>query len=171
MRKLLDTVYAGAGWLGAIFLIGTLTMVLAGVLGRLMGFHLRGSDAYAGYCMAAASFLALAATLKRGEHIRVTLILHHVGARAGRALDVGCHFVALTLSGVLAWYSVRLAWQSHTFNDISQGNDATPLWIPQLSMAIGTIVLFIAFLDDFLILISGARAGQPDSRTESVRPE
>jgi hypothetical protein len=36
---------------------------------------------------------------------------------------------------------VRLVWQSRTFNDISQGNDATPLWIPQIAMAVGAVVL------------------------------
>ena len=60
---------------------GLLAMVLASVLGRLMGFNLRGSDAYAGYCMAAAAFLALAHTLKSGEHIRVNLFLQRFGPR------------------------------------------------------------------------------------------
>jgi len=52
-------------------------------------------------------------------------------------------------------YSVRLAWQSHAFNDISQGNDATPLWIPQVAMAVGALVLAIAMLDDFILHIRG----------------
>ena len=59
MRKALDTLYNAAGYLAAFFMIGILAMVLASVVGRLAGFNLRGSDAYAGYCMAAASFLAL----------------------------------------------------------------------------------------------------------------
>jgi hypothetical protein len=29
---------------------------------------------------------------------------------------------------------------SRDFHDISTGNDATPLWIPQLTMALGTVV-------------------------------
>ena len=51
------------------------------IVGRLLGFNVPGTDAYAGYCMAAAGFLALAHTLKRGEHIRVTLLLEHCAAR------------------------------------------------------------------------------------------
>ena len=56
--------------------------------GASLDFHVPGTDAYAGYCMAAAGFLALAHTLKRGEHIRVTLILEHVAGRARRALEL-----------------------------------------------------------------------------------
>ena len=57
MRKILDTLYDAAGYLAAFFMVGILLMVLASVVGRLAGFNLRGSDAYAGYCMAAAGFL------------------------------------------------------------------------------------------------------------------
>jgi TRAP-type C4-dicarboxylate transport system permease small subunit len=152
VRKALDTLYNAAGYLAAFFMIGILAMVLASVVGRLAGFNLRGSDAYAGYCMAAASFLALAHTLKRGEHIRVTLLLERFGGRVKRALDLWCHVAGTFFCAILAFYSVRLAWQSHVFNDVSQGNDATPLWIPQIGMAAGAIVLLVAMVDDLVLL-------------------
>ncbi len=81
MRAFLDRLYNAAGYLAALFLVGTLVMVLTGIAGRLMNFHVPGTDSYAGYCMAASGFLALAHTLKRGDHIRVTLILEHLGVR------------------------------------------------------------------------------------------
>ena len=150
MRKALDALYDAAGYLAAFFMVGILLMVLASVAGRLAGFNLRGSDAYAGYCMAAAGFLALAHTLKRGEHIRVTLVLEHVRPPVRRALELWALAAATVLALAFAWYSVRLTFQSWQFNDISTGNDATPLWIPQLAMAFGTIVLAIAFVDELV---------------------
>src|SRR5258705_13953172 len=105
-------------------MVGVLLMVLASVVGRLASFNLRGSDAYAGYAMAAASFLALAHTLKRGEHIRVTLLLERFGGRCARALEIWSHLAGAFFCGALAWFSVRLVWQSRAFNDISQGSDA-----------------------------------------------
>lgn len=151
MRKALDTLYDAAAWAAAFFMVGVLAMVLASVLGRLLGFNLRGSDAYAGYCMAAAAFLALAHTLKRGEHIRVNLFLDRSGPRVGRALELWSHAAGSFFCAVLAVFSVRLAWQSWAFNDVSQGNDATPLWIPQIAMALGAVVLAVAMVDDFLL--------------------
>ena len=153
MRKLLDGLYDAAGYLAAFFMVGILAMVLASVVGRMAGFNLRGSDAYAGYCMAAASFLALAHTLKRGEHIRVTLFLDRFGGRLKRPLELWSHAAGVFFCAALAVFSVRLAWTSRAFNDISQGNDATPLWIPQIGMAVGACVLLIAMLDDFVLLI------------------
>jgi TRAP-type C4-dicarboxylate transport system permease small subunit len=151
--RFLDRLYDAAGYLAAFFMVGVLLMVLASVVGRLAGFQLRGSDAYAGYCMAAASFLALAHTLKRGEHIRVTLFLERFGGRFRRPLDLWCHAAGAFFCAILAFYSVRLAWQSWRFNDISQGNDATPLWIPQIGMALGAVVLLVAMVEDFVRLI------------------
>lgn len=152
MRRFLDSVYDAAGYLAAFFMVGLLFMVVASVAGRLAGFQLRGSDAYAGYCMAAASFLALAHTLRRGEHIRVTLLMERFGGRLRRPLDLWCHAAGVFFCAVLAFYSARLVWQSWTFNDISQGNDATPLWIPQVGMAAGCLVLLVALADDFVRL-------------------
>ncbi len=151
MRKILTALYDGAGYVAALFMVGCLAMVMASVMGRLLNFHLRGADAYAGYCMAAAGFLALAHTLKRGEHIRVTLFVERLGAKGKHAMELIAHAISLFFSGVFAFFSARLVYQSYTFNDISQGNDATPLWIPQIGMAVGAAVLFIAILDELYL--------------------
>lgn len=157
MRRFLDRLYDAAGYLAAFFMVGTLAMVLLGIGGRLLDFYVRGTDAYAGYCMAACGFLALAHTLKRGEHIRVTLILQQLTGGARHALELWCHGAACVLAAFLAWFSGRLAWQSYAFHDISTANDATPLWLPQLSMAIGTLVLLVAFVDELAIELRGGR--------------
>ena len=157
MRRALDALYDGAAALAALFMVALLAAVLASILGREFGFHIRGTDAYAGYMMAAAGFLALAHTLKRGEHIRVTLLLQTLSPRARRALEIWALLAASVLAALVAYYSARLAWQSHAFNDISTGNDATPLWLPQLSMAIGTTILAIAFVDELVLELRGQR--------------
>jgi hypothetical protein len=46
---------------------------------------------------------------------------------------------------------------SLAFHDISTGNDATPLWIPQLMMAAGAVVLSIALLDELILALTGRR--------------
>jgi TRAP-type C4-dicarboxylate transport system permease small subunit len=157
MRRLLDTLYDGAAWLAALCMVGLLAMVLLGIVSREVGFHVPGTDAYAGYLMAGAGFLALAHTLKRGEHIRVTLLLSRLQGRARHALEVWALAAATALAGLAAFYSARLVWQSHQFHDVSTGNDATPLWIPQLAMAAGTIILLVAFVDELVLQLTGRR--------------
>ncbi len=168
MRRLLDALYDGAAWLAALAMIGLLVMVLLSILGRQFGFNVPGTDAYAGYMMAAAGFLALAHTLKRGEHIRVTLLLGRLQGRARRALEIWALFAATLLAALSAFYSARLVWQSRAFNDISTGNDATPLWIPQLAFAAGTLILLIAFVDELVLELRGRREHSvPDEATRN----
>ena len=158
MRRILDWLYDGAAWLAALAMIGVLLMVLTSIVSRQLGMNVPGTDAYAGYSMAAAGFLALAHTLKRNEHIRVTLLLGRLKGRALRALQIWSLSAAVLLAALFAYYSVRLAWQSHVLNDISTGNDATPLWIPQITMAVGTVVLLVAFVDEWLLHLRGRQA-------------
>ena len=170
LRKSLDLLYDAAGYLAAFFMVGILLMVLASVVGRMAGFNLRGSDAYAGYAMAATSFLALAHTLKRGEHIRVTLFLDRFEGRLRRPLEIWSHLAGAFFCGALAFYSARLVYNSRSFNDISQGNDATPLWIPQVAMAVGATILLVAMVDDLVRVIRreplAAAAGDENKRVE-----
>jgi TRAP-type C4-dicarboxylate transport system permease small subunit len=169
VRRFLDALYDGAAALAAVFMVLLLVMVLLSILGRQLHFHLPGTDAYAGYMMAAAGFLALAHTLKRGEHIRVTLLLAALRGKARQALEVWALAAATALAALSAWYSCRLAWQSHQFHDISTSNDATPLWIPQLGMALGSVILLVAFVDELVLELRGQRI-QPSS-DEPLRNE
>ena len=157
MRRFLDTLYDGAAWLAALFMLGLLAMVLLSIASRQLHFHVPGTDAYAGYLMAGAGFLALAHTLKRGEHIRVTLVLSMLKGRVRRGFEIWALFAATCLAGLFAFYSVRLAWQSHLFHDISTASDATPLWIPQIGMAVGTCILLVAFIDELVLELRGRR--------------
>lgn len=169
LRRALDGLYDGAAWLAALCLVGLLAMVLLSVIGRQANFHLPGTDAYAGYLMAGSAFLALAHTLKRGEHIRVTLLLTTLHGRARRTLELWALSAATLLSGLSAFYSVRLVWQSHSFHDISTGSDATPLWIPQLGMAAGALILCLAFVDELQLEWRGLR--QTPAGDEPLRNE
>jgi len=169
MRRFLDVIDDGAAALAALFMVLLLIMVLLSILGREMGFYVRGTDAYAGYFMAAAGFLALAHTLKRGDHIRVTLMINAVKGRFKKALEIWALVAAVALSGLFAYYSVKLSVNSFQFNDVSTGNDATPLWIPQISMGVGAVVLLIAFIDELVLEVLGKRTKA--SSDETLRNE
>ena len=95
--------------------------------------------------------------------------MNSIRSFAKRGMELFAHALAVALSGLLAFYAGKLAWQSRVFNDMSTGNDATPLWIPQLGMAVGTLILFIAFADEFVIELRGRRPAR-DS-TEMARSE
>ncbi|NLC35112.1 MAG: TRAP transporter small permease [Alcaligenaceae bacterium] len=155
MRKWLDGLYMAAGVLAALAMIGVLVCIAGAIAVRQLSMHVPGLDSYAGYCMAAAGFLALAHTLKKGEHIRVTLLLASLPERGRERLDLFAFIIGAIIAANLAWFSCKLALDSYAFNDISTGEDATPLWIPQLTMAAGTVIFFIAMLDEAVCRLLG----------------
>ncbi len=156
-RRLLDSLYDGAAYLAAACMVGLLVMILVGIVSRLLHMMVPGTDSYAGYLMAGAGFLALAHTLKHGEHIRVSLLMNALHGRPRKALEIWALLASTLIGGALAWYSIRLIWLSYVYHDVSTGNDATPLWIPQILMALGAVVLFIALSDELVLECLGKR--------------
>jgi len=157
LGRALDALYDASAALAALAMVVLLAMVLLSIVSRQVGFNVPGVDAYAGYMMAGAGFLALAHTLKRGEHIRVTLLLSALHGTWRRAFEIWALAAASVLAALFAVYSCKLAWQSYTFHDISTSNDATPLWLPELAMALGSVVFAIAFVDELVLEIRGRR--------------
>ena len=149
-------------------MLAAFVAVALGITARLARWDLPGLDAYAGYAIAAALFLALPGTLVRGEHIRVTLVLDRVPLRLRAALQWWGLAAALGLSAYMAWFAVRLAWFSWATDDVSTGADATPLWIPQLALALGCAGFALAFLHALLRHCRGDEliAGGELARTE-----
>lgn len=138
--------------IAAGFLIAMLCIIVVQMVARWSGFLFPGAASYAGYAMASASFFAFAHALNRGAHIRVGLLLTAVG-RHRRWLELWCFVIATTAAWFLARYAINLVWWSWKLGDVSQGQDATPLWIPQCSMAIGAVVFAIALTDHLLRII------------------
>lgn len=147
MRRVLDGFYGALMAGAALAMVAAFACVVLGIADRQFAWGLRGLDAYAGYAVAAALFLALPGTLQRGEHIRVTLLLQRLPAAWHAALEWWSLAAGGLLSAGLAFYACRLVWVSYQTGDVSQGSDATRLWLPQLAMALGCVGLAVALLD------------------------
>lgn len=171
MRRLLDSIYSGMAWLAMLGLAATFVIIGLGVLARQMHWDIQGLDGYAGYAIAAALFLALPATFQRNEHIRVTLLMEKVSQQWRNALQVWSLLAASVLSGFVAWFASRMAWLSHQTHDIAQTMDATPLWIPQLSMAIGAVGLTLACIDATVSHFKGVEFFKKAPAGEAARVE
>ena len=152
IRRVLDAIYDFAAVLAAICLVLILIVIVLQMASRWTGISFPGSTAYAGYLMAASSFLAFAHALNRGAHIRVSLLLTALG---GHRLwgELWGLLIGTAASTYLAWYAVKSVYWSYAFNDISQGQDATPIWIPQVPAAAGAVLLAVCFADNLATLL------------------
>lgn len=153
LRKFLDFVYFASGALAALCLVGILMLIVVQMVARWTGEVFPGAASYAGYAMAGASFLAFANALNRGAHIRVSILLNALPDRPRKILDIWCFGLGAAIAWYFTYYAYWFVYWSWKFNEISQAQDASPLWIPQSVMVIGGGILAIALTDHLLNLI------------------
>ena len=168
IRRTLDALYLAAGVLGAISLIVILTLIVLQMLARWTGAIFPGAPAYAGYAMASASFFAFANALNRGSHIRVSILVNALSNKGRRLLDIWCFAVAAAVAWYFTYYAYWFVYWSWKFNEVSQSQDATALWIPQSVMVIGGAIFAIALTDNLLhVLFKGTHLIERESLEES----
>jgi TRAP-type C4-dicarboxylate transport system permease small subunit len=151
MRK----AYATGAVLAGIFLVMIVLITLFQVLSRLVGAVGPDAGELAGYAMAAAIFLSLAHTFRNGGHVRVNLLLLHVRPSARRVLEYWCLGVLAAVAAMFALFSVQLVHDSYVMGDVATGMLPVPLWIPQLSMAAGSILFFVSVIDELVHMVRG----------------
>jgi TRAP-type C4-dicarboxylate transport system permease small subunit len=154
----LDRLYLYCGYLAAFFMVAIFAVTMVQIAGRYVGFNPRGLTDYVGYFMAASAFLAFAHTLNRGAHVRIELFLSMAG-RYRNLVEMLSFAISTMVAFWLAYYACAQAYWSYALHDISQGLDATPLWIPQLSMAFGISLMAVAVADHGLRLIMTGQHG------------
>lgn len=178
--RILDGVYVASGAIAGFFMVMILALIVLGMIARWASIAVPGTTEFAGYAMAATSFFALCYALTRGAHIRVSIILN-ANDFLRRWLDVFAVFGGAIIATYFARYAVKANVFSEMLNDRTQGQDQipewlvalfkldfagasegsstlvyTPVWIPQLAMSIGTILLAIALWDTlYRMLVTG----------------
>tara|TARA_B100000287_G_scaffold281561_1_gene265324 strand:+ start:251 stop:742 length:492 start_codon:yes stop_codon:yes gene_type:complete len=149
----LKNIYRFSGYIAALFLILVATFILIGIASRIFGFYIRGLAEYSGYCMAASSFFALAYTFVEGGHIRITLFLEKVSGVKKKVLEIWCLIIASFYSGYVAFYFIKMLKISYEFQERSEGADEILIWIPQTSVAIGSLIFFVCVFHQFILKI------------------
>ena len=158
MRRFLDRLYAASGVLAALCLAGIAVVMLAQAGMREIGMLLRGADDIVGWLTAASAFLALGHTFRRGELVRVGLLIEHLPARPRRVLALAALGLTVAFCAYMLYAAAHFVYQSWQFEEVAQGLIQIPIWIPQMSFVLGALILLVAVLDEFVVL---ARGGTP----------
>jgi TRAP-type C4-dicarboxylate transport system permease small subunit len=169
VRRVLDNLYRATLWASALCLAAIALMVGMQLAARLTDgtlallrlprteFVILSLNEISGNLLAAASFLALAGTLKAGAHIRVTLVLSALSEGSRRLMEIWAFGFAAAACAYGTGQLMNFAWVSFRFNEVSNGVIKVPLAIPQAVMALGALVLTVALVDEFFIVLRGGR--------------
>jgi TRAP-type C4-dicarboxylate transport system permease small subunit len=166
LRRALDALYLFAGYAAGVFLVLVFAIMMVMSVGRQFSLNIPAGDDIASWCMAAMAFLGLAHTFKRGEMIRVGLLMERLHGRAKQVAEIIALAVATSFILYYTRHAVQMTYDSLRFNDMAQGVLAVPLWIPQLGFTGGLAILSIALIDEMVNVLRGNRPsyeqGSPD---------
>jgi TRAP-type C4-dicarboxylate transport system permease small subunit len=151
----LHWLYRASGLLSALSLVLICGLILAQVISRNMGTTLRDADEFAAWAMAAAGFFGLPYALHMGAHIRVQVGTRFLPPRAQHAVEVIASLLGLAIAAYLAWFCSAFVLESYQFKEVSQGLVPVPLWLPQLPMALGSLLLVLAFTERLVCVLRG----------------
>lgn len=158
LDRALMGLYAVGGYLAAALLVCLALLFLVSIIGRAMGTYIPGLNAYAGYVLAGCSFMAFAYAFRDGAHIRVGILITRLGGRAEFLVRLWCQLAAAVITCYVAWYVIRMTWESWLLEDVSEEIDATPLWIPQSVLAAGSILLALVVVHHVVRLLAGMKS-------------
>lgn len=166
MRAILDGLYRASSAAAAVCLCVIASLVLVQVFGRILdgilralglpiaGITVPSLNEIAGFLFVAATFLALAATLRQADHIRVSMLIKAVPLGVRRILEAVVLIIATAIAAYAAYHAVLQVVDSIQFSTVSFGVIAIPLWIPQTALAIGLVVFAIALADELITVIT-----------------
>ena len=153
--RFLHVIYRATGVLAGIFLVLICVIVTAQIVARQLGTIIPSADEFAGFCLAATSFLGLAYSFRSGSHIRVTLFVQGLRGIGGRIMLVVALATAAAITLVLAWHSIAMVVQNFSRGEVTSGLVPIPLWVPQIGMAAGIALFAVAILEDLLCALTG----------------
>jgi TRAP-type C4-dicarboxylate transport system permease small subunit len=158
MRRLLDFLYTAAAHLAAFFILAILLLMIGQALFRALGWPTGGVNEAVAWLTAAASAFALAHTFRNGDFVRVALVIERLPPALRRPLELVALLMATVFTGYLGAWALAYSYESWRLEDMPTGELLVPLWIPHSGFALGTVLLFVAVLDELCVTWQG---GQP----------
>ena len=155
MRRLLDRLYLWSGYLGALFIVAICVAMVGQSILRELGVRTGAVNDVVSWFCAAAAFFTMAHAFKHGDFVRVTLMLESATPSARRILELTSLVIGSVATAYLAWSACLFTYESWEFNDMAQGMLPMPLWIPQLSFAFGAVLLWVAVVDELILVLRG----------------
>jgi TRAP-type C4-dicarboxylate transport system permease small subunit len=146
-----------------------MALITADVIARNV-FHrsLLISDEVSGYLLVAMTFFGIAYSLRSGSLLRIEFLLFALPKRLRGLADVSYDLIALVVCLVLLRSMIRFTWITWEREAIAPTLIETPLWIPQLAMPLGMLILVIGFLLELRASILRLIGRGPAAPTEAT---
>jgi len=151
VRHFLDRLYGASLFLAGLFLVGIFLLMVGEAVVRKLGGYIPGASELIGWSCAAAGFLALPATFKRGDMVRVGLLVDALPPRQRKPILLGCLVLALVFTAYMLKATATYMWGSFVVDELTQGMLEIQVWIPMVSFLLGVALLLVAIMDELVV--------------------
>lgn len=145
-------------WACIAILVTLVILICGDVLSRSFLHHSwGGTDELGGFMLVAVTYLGLAVSLAKGGFHQIEVVSSRLSKRRASMLNLAMGVVSLVFALILSWQFIRLSLRSFSSGEISNAM-MVPLWIPRLSMLVGSIgliwVLMRLIVSEFRSLVA-----------------
>jgi TRAP-type mannitol/chloroaromatic compound transport system permease small subunit len=161
LQRAADAVSLLGAWLAGLCVVGLTLLVLTDILlaffSRFLSFIPSGTGIgweYSAYLMGAAFLLGSGMTLRVGLQLRVELVMSSGRAKLVRILEIISSALGTAVTVSLTIWLFKFTLRNYGYGDVSQ-ESFTPLWIPQVVLALGAGVLALQMVARFVTALSG----------------
>jgi TRAP-type mannitol/chloroaromatic compound transport system permease small subunit len=163
-----DGLSLAAAFLAAACIVALTGLILAEIVVAFVARFFPGMPAgigigweYSAYLMGGAFMLGSGMTLRAGQQIRVELLLRAKGGRYAKGLEIASCVLGSVTTIYLAVTLIAFTWRTYSFGEASQ-DSFTPLWIPQVVLCVGAVILAIQMVVRTLASLIGGRVDRPE---------
>jgi len=144
-----------------LFLLAMIILIGAEAIARnVFGTSLQVTDEVGGYLLVALTFLSMPVAEAQGAFHRVEFVQARLRLRARLICQIAFELISLVASAIVTWQLTRLTINSLYAEDVAATPLQTPLWLPQISMAIGMLILCFALVRTMIAKLRRLRSSR-----------
>ncbi|WP_320171078.1 TRAP transporter small permease [Maridesulfovibrio sp.] len=145
--RIIEGLSVGGAYLsaaGMLFIVGLVVVEI--FLRSVLNTSTLVSSEYGGYALVFLILTGLAYTLRENGLIRINLLTSHFSENGKRVADIISGIIGVCITAFALKYTVMMVYETWDLEMTADTIAETPLWIPQLAIPIGLILLLLQLI-------------------------
>lgn len=147
--RLADAAGSFSAALGAVGIVGMAVIICFEVFSRyVLNEPTSWVTEIATYLLVAITFIGLAGAQQAKAHIQVEMLLNNVSAERRIGIELIANWIGFAFVLLCTWQSATFTYREYVNGTRDWGLLSTPLWIPELPLAMGFLLFALSLLAD-----------------------
>lgn len=153
--------------IGGLFLLVSVLLIFAIIVLRsVFSIGISGMYEIATFCMIFSVMLTASLGIKQNIHVRIDILSKVVPPSVAFALELVAMAIVLIVAAYLTYSGLLLVDESLLLGDSTLGVIRVPMWIPQLIMPVGGLLMTLRAIERLLFLVSTGSLSSTESSSD-----